>query len=620
MKKYEFNGEIYTDLENLCQAFVADFDAAVEQVFIKPRKFVSFVKSIDKEKAKKVVEIFENTKYKGNVISFILFTLLKDPIVLINGVNLDFNNFIKVIGINRENKAIKAFMEDNGMSRTFATMDIDKKIPNDSYYIEKTFDDDFTFKYISNYLRVDYTENLAGFISNILINDDERFRRACEIIKSDDFQMVLAHKTNFKAIYNIRYAANPIFEAIKILSIEYSKDDLLKIISNTFFNWLLDNFDKYTYHKKETLKLKKDLKKLKKESLKELTFDEKVEFSRKLYEIYLLFAEAYSKGEITVNKKLNVDQYALDKPYCKTLICVDYMKQHPVKLTTEEELAIEKAEKEKALKEKEKALKADSEDDEDAIEEETKEETKEETNEEALDNELENVEIEVIKNDEPTLKELTLSEKRCKKVKGLTKFIGVTTFLIGIILAVIYFVGPLLPEKIMNFDIKKYLDSFNANQKMIMLLTFIALGALGFNLILIAIINIRNSMSQKALDIYYKQNNISKKETSLNTNDQKAIKYFDDHKEKVYARIKRKERIITALALAIAGVIYSIFIIVPLYIYKEKLNDIMVYVSLGVGFASGLLWGLLFKKKGAFSAFLINVISIGVTIALLLFI
>ena len=62
MKKYIFNGETYTELESLCQAFVANFEDAVEQVFIKPKKFVSFVKSFDKQKAKKVAEIFETTK------------------------------------------------------------------------------------------------------------------------------------------------------------------------------------------------------------------------------------------------------------------------------------------------------------------------------------------------------------------------------------------------------------------------------------------------------------------------------------------------------------------------------------------------------------------------------
>ena len=32
MKKYIFNGETYTELESLCQAFVANFEDAVEQV------------------------------------------------------------------------------------------------------------------------------------------------------------------------------------------------------------------------------------------------------------------------------------------------------------------------------------------------------------------------------------------------------------------------------------------------------------------------------------------------------------------------------------------------------------------------------------------------------------
>lgn len=604
MKKYKFNDQIYTDLDSLTQAFINDFEAAQNAIFVKPRKLVAFVKSFDKAKAKKIVEIFEATKYKGNVLSFIIFTLSKDPIVLINGVNLDFNDFIKVIGMNRDNKAVKAFMEDHGMSKTYATMEIDKKIPNDSYYIEKTFEDEFTYKYIANYLKTDYTENLNGFISNILINDDERFRRACEVVTSDDFQMVLAHKANFKAAYNIRYSVNPIFDAIKMLAIEFNKDDLLKIISDTFFSWLLDNFDKYTYYKKETILLRNQLKKLKKESQKNLTFEEKVELSRRLYEIYLLFAEGYNKKEIYVNtKKYNLDQYALDKPYCKTLICVDYMKNHPVVLTTAEEL--------KAL-EKEKA-KAE----EPQVEEPT-EEIKEK--EEKLNND---VEVEVIKDIRPTEKQLKLSEKRQKKLRRMTKYISITTVVAAIVLALIYFVLPLLPQKAIGV-FYAYVEAFNANKSKLMIYTFVALGVIAANLILIAVINIRNSVSAKAVNLYYKHESIGKKQTNLNSDDQKSLRYFEKNFEKICKRIKRTERIITGISLGLAAIAYAALVIVPIILYKdvkaqEAVKETMIYVSLGVSFGIGILFGLLFKKKGAFCAFLVNVIAIGLTVALLLY-
>jgi len=599
MKKYKFNNEVYTDLESLSQAFINNFDIAVEEIFIKPRKLVSFIKSFDKQKAKKIVDIFESTKYKGNVVSFIIFTISKDPIVLVNGVNLDFNNFIKVIGINKENKAIKAFMEDHGMSRTYATMDIDKKIPNDSYYIEKTFDDDFTYNYLANYLRVDYTENLNGFISNILINDDERFRRACEVVLSDDFQMVLAHKANFKAAYNIRYSQDPIFEAIKMLSFEYNKADLLKIIDDTFYWWLLDNYDKYIYYKKETLALKTRLAKIKKACQKELTFEERISYAKELYEIYLLFAEGYAKKEIGVNiKKYNLDQYALDKHYCKTLISVDFMKNHPVRLSTDEEI--------KAL-EKENALK---------LAKEAKELGEELPKEEIAGNE--EIAIEVIKDERPNEKQLKLANKRTKKVKSLTKSILTLSILLGILLALICFVIPLLPETIFNFSIKKFIDNYNSNQDKITLFTYASFGVILTNIILMFVITFRNAKSQKAYDLYYKHESISKKETNLSTQDQKDLRYIEKNYSKICKRIKRTERIITGVYLALSGALYSAFVIVIFYVYKSSLEDLKVYLALGGSFGFGLLLGLLFKKKGVFSALLVFIVSIGLTAALLI--
>ncbi len=601
MKKYKFNGEVYTDLESLSQALIENFDVALEQVFIKPKKLVLFVKNFDKVKAKKIVDIFETTKYKGNVLSFIIFTISKDPIVLVNGVNLDFNDFIKVIGFNRENKAIKAFMEDNGMSKTYATMNIDKKIPNDSYYIEKTFDDDFTFKYISNYLRIDYTENLNGFISNILINNDERFKRACDIVLSDNFQMVLAHKTNFKAAYNVRYSQTPIFEALKILSFEFNKDDLLKIVNDSFFYWLLDNYDKYIFHKKETLALKTQLKKLSKEFEKELTYEERIELSKKLYEIYLLFAEGYKNKEISVNaKKYNVDQYALDKPYCKTLISVDYMKNHPVVLTTDEEL--------KAMEAKANEVKAN----------EVKEDTEEIVDNENTDEILENAEIEVIKDEKPNEKEIKYAKKRQKRLSRMTKYILVTSIFVAAIISLIYFLFPMLPEKVMNFDISKYLNNFKANQSKLMIFVFMALGIIFVNFILIIIINIRNEATNKAINLYLKQESINNKDTNLNTEDQKSLRYMERNYGNIVKRIRRKERIITSICLSFAAISYAVFALLPLVIYKGDIKDLYLYISAFGSLGIGLLIGLLFTKKGAFSAFLVNLIAIGLTGALII--
>ena len=44
-----------------------------------------------------------------------------------------------------------AFMEDYGISKTFATEDDNQKLAVDAFFIENNFDDPFTIKYLNTY-------------------------------------------------------------------------------------------------------------------------------------------------------------------------------------------------------------------------------------------------------------------------------------------------------------------------------------------------------------------------------------------------------------------------------------------------------------------------------------
>ena len=176
----------------------------------------------------------------------------------------------------------------------------------------------------------------------------------------------------------------------------------------------------------------------------------------------------------------------------------------------------------------------------------------------------------------------------------------------------------MLPEKVMNFDISKYLNNFKANQSKLMIFVFMALGIIFVNFILIIIINIRNEATNKAINLYLKQESINNKDTNLNTEDQKSLRYMERNYGNIVKRIRRKERIITSICLSFAAISYAVFALLPLVIYKGDIKDLYLYISAFGSLGIGLLIGLLFTKKGAFSAFLVNLIAIGLTGALII--
>ncbi len=598
---YLFMDQKCQTLNELGLLFQQNFDAAKENIFSNTKKFIKFVKKCDKKLAKEVVDVLVSTKYKGNAVTFLIFMFCEDPVVVINGVNLDFNQFIEIVGRNKDNVAIKAFIEDFGISKTYAKLNIDKKLATDAFYIEKSFNDDFTYKYLSSYLKIDYTENLNGYISNLFIYDEEKFRRALKIIKNEDFLMTLAHKTNFKSIYEVRHSLYPIFEVLKLLRAEYEEADLLKVVNDSHFYWMFDNFDKYNYHK-SVKDIKEFYVKLKKEyqSKKAKDFSYEIEVAQKLYNEYLLFVAKFKEGLITVNtKKYDERLYVLDKPYCATLITTDYMKNHPVKLSTaevateEEHVDIEYAKEVNLETEQDKEFALD----EDEVQE------------------------EFIEKNEITKEEIAKYNKIFRKQKRFTSFALLASFFVAILTglaAVLYFLPENIIQTVRDILAKANLELFvkNIND------SIIYFGAVGGGLfvaiILAVIINTRRTKANDRLSDYLnlmqgekgKGKNTAAKQKKL----EKILNDLAGYKKKIY----RPQIILTTMLMVIVATMHACGVYVYInFIVEVFSNDLYKYLALGVPAGVALLYGIIRRKKGAMSMLFIDLIAYGVAVTFL---
>lgn len=348
MKPYEFNGELYNDLDSLAKAYIEDFEGGMNDIYINAKLLIKFVKSmkLGKDYAKEIASILTYTKYKNNALTFIIYNFLDDKKVYINGKEFTLKLFIDSLKLYPEkNNALMAFMEDYGISKTFATEDDNQKLAVDAFFIEKNFDNPFTLKYLNTYYDYQIIESLNARISTIAVNGEECFRRATKVAFNEDFQLGIAHKLGFRAAIDMHNEVNPIFKAVKLLKEkkETEEEYLKKIITDTFYWWLLDNLDKYEPLKKEAKPTFKRLFELKKEheryqkmieerKITDISLDLLSDLSRSIYLNYLNFVTLFRNGKIRVKPRYSENTYSFDKPYCKTYITADFMKGHIVKL------------------------------------------------------------------------------------------------------------------------------------------------------------------------------------------------------------------------------------------------------------------------------------------------
>lgn len=337
-KGYKFQDKEINSLNELGVCYTENFNDAINDVFYNTKKLIRFIRSKNKKLAKEIISIITSCKYQNNVLTLIIFHLREDKAVVINGVILSFKELISLIKkYGPKHKAIYAFMEDLGITRTYATLNIEPNLVKDSYYIEKNIHDTFVYEYLTTFYEFDYVESLKSFISNLFIYDDERYRRASKVVKNERFELLLAHKTGFKEVFDMRMSQAPLFIAVKLLTVEFDESELRKLIDDTFYWWLLDNFDKYTFKKKskETLKAIKKCINTKKKLEKNYVFTSYVDLANDVFNVYLKFVAGFKDGSIEVKKKFSLEEYTVDKFYCKTYICANYMKEHTVKLQKE---------------------------------------------------------------------------------------------------------------------------------------------------------------------------------------------------------------------------------------------------------------------------------------------
>mgnify|MGYP004454367245 CR=1 FL=1 len=351
MKEYTFLGNKYVTLDELGRAYSENYNEAIEDIYHNSKKLIKFIKSFNRDKklVENVVYALAYSKYKNNALTFIIYYLQNDNKVFINGKSYTFLEFIEALSCCEpsNNNALYVFMEDFGLSKTYQEMyreenSIERKILADSYYLDKYCYNEFTKLYLSTYREYQLKESFTATLKTIIINGDECFRRASKLFRDNEFYLYVAHKYDFKTAIKLVNENNPVFYSLKLFKDEIDPEELKKIISDTFYWNLLDNIDYYGYKidAKDTvnriLAIKKEYltykKKMDSKKIYSISLDLYIDFSRELYLNYLNFIHLFKNGRIYVKSKYDSSLYTFDKPYCKTLICQDYMKNRIVKL------------------------------------------------------------------------------------------------------------------------------------------------------------------------------------------------------------------------------------------------------------------------------------------------
>ncbi len=352
MKAYSFLDNFYTSLNDLALAYINNFDEAINDIYSNSKKLIKFVKYQSKNKIliDNVINALAYSKYKNNALTFIIYYLLQDKKVFINGNEYSFENFCEALAHYEasNSNALYAFMEDFGLTKTYHELyskdddSIEYKILKDSYYLDKNCYKEFTRLFLSSYKTYAIKESYEPKIKSIIINGEECFRRATKLLSTNDFYLYVAHKYDFKTAITISNEANPVFYSLRLFKSEIEPEDLKKIISDTFYWHLLDNLDKYTYKSeaKATLvrlnNIKNDYNKylhqIEAKKIYSISLDLFIDFSRDLYLNYINFIHYFQNGIIQVKNRVSQNLYAFDKPYCKTFICQDYMNNRIIKL------------------------------------------------------------------------------------------------------------------------------------------------------------------------------------------------------------------------------------------------------------------------------------------------
>ena len=94
---YFFHDVEVNTLNELALLYSQNFKEAITDVFNNTKKLVKFIRKRNIKLAKEVVDIIISTKYQNNAVTFIIFTLLDDKRVVINGEDIPFKTFVSYI-------------------------------------------------------------------------------------------------------------------------------------------------------------------------------------------------------------------------------------------------------------------------------------------------------------------------------------------------------------------------------------------------------------------------------------------------------------------------------------------------------------------------------------------
>lgn len=591
-KVYIFNEVEYNSLNDLGIQYSQDFEVALIDIYANTKKLIKFIKSIDKKLAKEVVSFFTTCKYKNNVLTFLIFNLCEDKRVIINGNSFTFRKFIDVFKtFGEKHKAIYAFLEDSGLSRTFARLDSDSSLARDAYFIERNINDSFVKEYLITYYQYDYVESVHSFISNVFIYNDERFRRSIKVFRNERFQLILSHKVGFKEVFELRNSSMPVFKGVRLLIKEFTEKDLQKLLDDTFYWWLWNNLDKFKYKseaKKTIAPVVKQIKNMINKYDNEPKFLAYVDICEELYELYIDFANLMHDGLISVKKQFDQEMFSLDHLYCNTYIAIDYMKSNPVKL--------QKENIENPNNEQNKSLEDLKDDDINPID---------------LLNE-DNEEIEPIVSNKLSTKEIKRQSKRINRLKRFA-----TSSILFLIIFSLIILG--------LFVLKLWLTDLPQPLSIIEFGIVMFLGFVG--LITSVIAKYQINKTSDSLSEIITLGRLEDKNVKLTLVQEKAMIRFKENENNNLIRIKSTHRVITTVMLFIIGYVSTIAAICIFTLMSSKigfpLNWEVSYLNNNLKFlyplATSVLaiaYGILRKRKGFKTTLLMIIIAFVVVILL----
>ena len=347
MKPYLFNQEKYFNLNDLALAYIDNFDLGITDIYTNYKKLIKFVKLLrGKLLANSVIDNLSYSTCKNNALTFIIFDFLDDKKVVINGKILTFQDFVLALkqNKNKENNVLFSFMKDFGISKTYAKMGVESRLQTDAFFLDKYYDNPFTYEYLTKFYTYKPEGNLETKFINITSGEEELFRKLYEAI-SYDFALEVAYRLGFREAIMLVNEVNPVFYAAKALKAmnACSEEKLRRIFKNEYFFHLLENIDNYEPKSNKGKDVYQSIKEvgkvyntyldmIDKKIIENISFDLYVNLARDLYINYINFVKLYRKDEIVLKDDVSFDEFEFNRKYMNTYINLNFMKKNIITL------------------------------------------------------------------------------------------------------------------------------------------------------------------------------------------------------------------------------------------------------------------------------------------------